>query len=81
LAEGVADNISIGISYSEVERLLGILPTAVFIDETSFSLCYGRFLKPTLQDEQFELVVRFSLATNLVEKSFDNSDIAKTLFK
>ncbi|MEG2233580.1 MAG: hypothetical protein RRZ42_02980 [Oscillospiraceae bacterium] len=61
------------MSYGEVRTLMGILPTAVFVNENFLTLCYGKYIDgPTTTEQQFELVVKLKSATMSVNGVYNN---------
>ncbi len=68
--------ITRGMSYGEIRSLMRLVPTAIYIDSTYFSVCYGRFLNTDVADEQFEVIVRFDLENNYSQKVLINTAVA-----
>lgn len=65
-----------GMSYNEVRELMRLVPTAIYIDSSYFSVCYGRFLNTDVADEQFEVIVRFDIANNYAQKVLINTAVS-----
>ncbi|MEG2083746.1 MAG: hypothetical protein RRY38_04010 [Oscillospiraceae bacterium] len=61
-----------GMTYSEVRTLVPIVPTALFVNDNFYTVCYGKYLGGTEIKHQFEFVVSFSLGSNVAETIFDN---------
>ncbi len=70
-----AASVTRNMSYGEVRTLLGILPTALFVDENGYYVCYGRYLGGAEIEEQFALVIRFDPDTDLSEQVYANAAI------
>lgn len=62
-----------GMSYGEIRDLMGILPTAVVIDQNYFTLCYGRHIDTENFEEQFEFMVKFDIQNNYAQTLWDNT--------
>lgn len=66
-------SVTRNMSYGEVRALLGILPTAVYVNDNSLILGYGRYLGGAVTEQQFELVVRFRLDTLYADVVYKNA--------
>lgn len=73
LAASHPENITRRMSYNEVRAIAGILPAALFVDKTTYTLGYGRRLDGARLENQFELVVVFDLSSHLALSVFDNT--------
>ncbi|NMA07151.1 MAG: hypothetical protein GX928_05510 [Ruminococcaceae bacterium] len=69
-------SVTRGMSLNEVTSVIGILPTAVYIDSNYYSLCYGSFLETDVADEQFEVIVRFDPIELVAKKVLVNTAVA-----
>lgn len=67
-----AASISRNMSYGEVRTLMGIVPTALFVNENFYYVCYGNYLGGAEIEEQFALVVKFDIDTNMSDRIYDN---------
>ncbi len=73
LLDGTAyETVSKGMSYLEVRKLVGLMPTAIYFDESCYTVCFGRLIDESGADDQFELVVRMSVADDTVQAVFNN---------
>ncbi|MEA4911079.1 MAG: hypothetical protein VB092_00505 [Oscillospiraceae bacterium] len=61
-----------GMSYNEVCALVPILPTALFVDESYFTVCYGRYVAVNGMEGQFEFIVRFDIENNYAQNIYNN---------
>ena len=68
-----AASISRNMSYGEVRTLMGIVPTALFVNENFYYVCYGNYLGGAEIEEQFALVVKFDIDTNMSDRIYDNA--------
>lgn len=66
-------DVAPGQSYGEVRYLMPIVPTALYVNDNFYTVCYGRYTGGTDIKFQFELVVSFDIATDIVEAVYDNS--------
>lgn len=66
------ESVSKGMSYLEVRKLVGLMPTAIYFDESCYTVCYGRLIDESGADDQFELVVRMSVSDDTVQAVFNN---------
>lgn len=66
------ETVSKGMSYNEVRSIIGIMPTAIYFDESCYTVCYGRLIDEASADDQFELVVRLSVADDKVQAVYNN---------
>lgn len=73
LADSKYTEVTRGMSYNEVRSLMGILPTAVVIDQNYFTLCYGERRNTEVFEEQFEFMVRFDIHNNYAQTLWDNT--------
>lgn len=71
-------DVSRGMTYGEISRLMGVLPTAFTIDSNFFTVCYGSYKQSGTTEEQFEFVVRFDLQDGLSRNVFNNMNAAGT---
>ena len=62
-----------GQSYGEVRYLMPIVPTALYVNDNFYTVCYGRYTGGTDIKYQFELVVSFDIATGVAEAVYDNT--------
>lgn len=63
-----------GMSFSEAEGCMGILPTMIYIDHSFITLGYGEMNEETdVLTEQFEFCIRFTLNDGTVESIYDNT--------
>ncbi|NLL91127.1 MAG: hypothetical protein GX222_01730 [Ruminococcaceae bacterium] len=69
-------SVTRGMSLNEVASVIGILPTAVYIDSGYYSLCYGSYLETDVADEQFEVIVRFDPIDLVAKKVLINTAVA-----
>lgn len=73
LSETKYTEVTRGMSYNEVRDLMGILPTAIVIDKSYFTLCYGARLDSEVFEEQFEFMVKFDIDNNYAQNLWDNT--------
>lgn len=59
-------SVTENMTYNEVRELVGLVPTALFVNDKSYFVCYGDYLGGTKIERQFRFVVRFDRATGLV---------------
>ena len=65
-----------GMTYAEVQQLMGLIPTSIYIDSSYYSICYGRFLDTEVTDEQFEVIIRFGLEDNIAYSVLINAAVS-----
>jgi hypothetical protein len=75
--EGMLDEsdytaITRGMAYAEVREYMKVLPTAVIVDKTYFTLCYGKRLESSTHESQFELMIRFDIENNYAQNIYNN---------
>ncbi len=70
--------ITRGMAYNEIRQIMRILPTALFVDKSYFTLCYGMRLDSDIFEKQFEFMVRFDLENNYVQAMWVNTAKAET---
>lgn len=66
------ETASKGMSYNEIRGLMGIVPTAIYMDETCYTVCYGHYIDDSSADDQFEVEVRISFIDDIVQDVFNN---------
>ena len=66
-------SVTRGMNYNEVRRLVGILPTALFVDQSYYTLCYGNYTGRSSFDQQFLFMARFDLQTDCVISIWNNA--------
>jgi len=66
--------ITRGMAYNEIRYIMGILPTAIFVDINYYTLCYGRRLDSNIFESQFEYIVKIDIENNCVQSFWDNTE-------
>ena len=70
-----------GMTFSEVEQLMGILPSAFYYDGEYICYCYGEYIETDVFEEQFEYIVRVAKDSGIVVNIYDNSGVIGGLVK
>ncbi len=65
-------SVAKGMTYSEVREYMAVLPTALYVNEGGYTICYGKLLDKETASEQFEFVVNFG-NNNRVNGIYDNT--------
>ncbi|MDO4565865.1 MAG: hypothetical protein Q4B42_00890, partial [Oscillospiraceae bacterium] len=73
LAQCKPQAVAAGQSYGEVRTLMPIVPTALYVNDNFYTVCYGRYTGGTDIKYQFELVVSFDKTTNIADSVYDNT--------
>ena len=73
LAQSRTAAVTRNMSYGEVRTLMGVLPTALFVNENFYYVCYGAYLGGAEIEEQFALVVKFNIDTNMSDRVYNNA--------
>ncbi|MEA5050819.1 MAG: hypothetical protein VB021_05025 [Oscillospiraceae bacterium] len=72
LAGTQCDAVVKGMSYNEVRNLVQLVPTALIVDDTTFTVCYGHYVEADDIEGQFEFMVRFDIASNYAQTIYNN---------
>jgi len=66
-------SVTRGMNYNEVRKLVGVLPTAVFVDQKYYTLCFGSYTGRNSFDEQFQFMVKFDIKTDYINTIWNNT--------
>ena len=73
LADSSCSDVMRGMAYTEVRYLMKVLPSAVWIDQNYFTLCYGQKLESDVFESSFEFIIRIDIENNYVQTIWDNT--------
>ena len=73
LADSSCNDIMRGMAYNEVRYLLKVLPSAIWIDQNYFTLCYGQKLDSSVFENSFEFILRIDIENNYVQTIWNNT--------
>ena len=73
LADSSCGDIMRGMAYTELRYLMKVLPSAIWIDQNYFTLCYGQKLDSDVFESSFEFIIRIDIENNYVQTIWDNT--------